>query len=754
MRFFGARAAVLPVAFLLSVPVVGLPVTAEPAVSEAAAQTPPATTAPTAAAATPEAAAKTTAPDTAAATTASPAANGAEAAKAVTPAATAPAPETTATTTPATTTPTTAATTTPTTPTTPPATTANTTTAPDAAQPSAPAAAAATAPTPATPAVTPATAPVTPQVDPVIEALRSKLTDPSTVSGTLSEYGETLKAFYASRTEPLWIKGGAFTAKANAAMAEIKNADSYGLDASKFELPELASGAAADVQADAEIKLAVAVLKYAHHARGGRIDPVALSNILDMKPPLKDPAVVLTEIAAADAADAYLRGLNPHHPQFEKLRLALDKARGPQFDAPIDEALKIKLPKGKTLKIGQEHDDVALLRKRLKVEVLAGSSERLFDAVLETAVKTYQEENGIKANGQLNAKTRAVLNKEGEPKTADPKRDIDRIVANMERWRWLPEDLGKFYIINNIPEYVSRVMNDGKEELKVKMIVGQSSWPTPVLTSSLLYVIFQPEWGVPDGIKMKELLPRLKRASAQSTGFFDQLFGGSSSSGGARVLAAYKLKPSLNGRPVDANSVDWSKVDIRRFSFVQPAGSENPLGQVKFRFPNRHDVYMHDTPQKGLFNQSFRALSHGCMRIENHRRLAEVLLAEDKGWSPEKVASMYGGGTRDITLDKPVPVYLTYFTARVDDEGKLQTFSDIYGHDERVSAALQGKPVRYKTPEKVDAVASSEDTMDEAPQATDTVKKKSAKTTSKKQKRNTETAGDILSDALSGLIAN
>jgi hypothetical protein len=108
-------------------------------------------------------------------------------------------------------------------------------------------------------------------------------------------------------------------------------------------------------------------------------------------------------------------------------------------------------------------------------------------------------------------------------------------------------------------------------------------------------VIFQPEWGVPDGIKMKELLPRLKRASSQGGGFFDQLFGGGSSSGGARVLAAYKLTPSLNGRPIDANSVDWNSVDIRRFSFVQPAGSENPLGQVKFRFPNRHDVYMHDT---------------------------------------------------------------------------------------------------------------------------------------------------------------
>ena len=166
------------------------------------------------------------------------------------------------------------------------------------------------------------------------------------------------------------------------------------------------------------------------------------------------------------------------------------------------------------------------------------------------------------------------------------------------------------------------------------------------------------------------------------------------------MLEAYKLQASLNGRPVDPNSVDWSNVDIRRYSFVQPPGADNPLGNVKFRFPNRHDVYMHDTPERGLFAQSFRALSHGCLRVEEPRRTAEVILAEDKGWSSEKVADMYNG-SNTVTLEKPVPVYLVYFTARVADDGRLATYGDIYGHDDRVMSALRGHPVRYTAPEAI-----------------------------------------------------
>ncbi len=597
---------------------------------------------------------------------------------------------------------------------------------------------------------------VMPVASPVIEAVHKLLADKAFVSKANSDDAAALVSFYASRAEALWIANGAFTDKANTVMAEIKKADDWGLNASDFELPQLASGADANLQGDAEVKLSYATLKYARYARGGRVEPLALSNILDMKPPLKDPKAVLQDLSDSAAPGTYLSGLNPKHAEFEKLRQALLKARGPQ--APIediDEALKIKLPgDGKTLKLGTEHDDVVLLRKRLKLNLSENANGRYYDDKIEAAIKSYQTENGIKANGQLNIKTRIALNREGEPKKSDPKRDLDRLIVNMERWRWLPEDMGPFYVINNIPEFASRVMKGNDEVLKQKIIVGQPSWPTPVMAANMEFVIFHPEWGVPDGIKMKELLPRLKRAGGGGGGFFDQLFGGGSS-GGARVLAAYKLRPSLNGRPIDANSIDWNNVDIRRFSFVQPAGAENPLGLVKFRFPNRHDVYMHDTPQRNLFAQSFRALSHGCIRVDQPRKFAEVLLAEDQGFSTDRVADMYAGGGQ-VTLSKPVPVYLTYFTARVEADGKVALYGDIYGHDERLMSAIQGRAVRYTAPEAGAEVALDDGSASSASSQETSVTgaKKQTKKQAAKRRREPQTAGDILTDALSGLLAN
>jgi L,D-transpeptidase YcbB len=617
------------------------------------------------------------------------------------------------------------------------------------AQSSSPSAnATATAPT----AVTPAS--VT-SSSPVVDAVRGKLGDKAITSKAIGEHVEALKAFYAGRSEPLWIKDGALTDKAATVIAEIKKADDYGLDASAFALPQLAAGASPDAQADAEVKLSLAALKYALHARGGRIDPVSVSNIWDMKPPLKDPKDIIADLASNSKPAAYLRGLHPKHAGFEKLRQALIAARGPQVEEKIDEALKVKLPEGKTIKPGEESDDIALLRKRLKIEAQSATNEKLYDAKLEAAVKAFQEANDLKVNGQLNAKTRAALNREGEPKKSSPKQNVERIIVNMERWRWLPENLGNFYVMNNIPEFVSRVMKGDSEALKQKIIVGQPEWATPTLTASMETVVFHPEWGVPDGIKVKELLPRLKRASAQygGGGFFDQLFNGGSAGGGARVLAAYKLNPTLNGRPVDANNIDWNRVDIKQFSFVQPAGGENPLGLVKFRFPNRHDVYMHDTPQKGLFAQSFRALSHGCMRLDQPRKLAEVILSEDKGWSSDKVGSMYSGGGGEVALSKPVPVYLTYFTVRAGEDGKLERYSDIYGNDERLMSALQGKTVHYDAPNHSEEVSSSDNGPD-APSFSNSSKKSGNKKAYAAPKKNTQSAGNILTDALNGLLAN
>jgi len=543
---------------------------------------------------------------------------------------------------------------------------------------------------------------------------------------------------------------------------------------------ELQAGASADQQSEAEARITLMALKYARFARGGRLDPVSLSNILDMKPPVKDSKSVMKELSAADEPDAYLSGLNPKHAGFKKLREALLKARGPApAEEAVDPALLVKLPDAKQLKPGVEDDEVKLLRKRLKIEASSTDEERTYDDKLVDAIKDVQRANGMKANGLLTNRVRAILNKEGEPKKANPSENVDRIIANMERWRWLPENLGAFYVMNNIPEYTSEIYKGDKIVLKQKMIVGQPSWPTPVLAADMQFVITHPSWGMPPGIKMKELLPRVQAASS-GFDFFDQMFGGGSGAGA--IIRAYKLQAFCNGHQVDPDSVTAS--NIRNCSFTQPPGGDNPLGIVKFRFPNRHDVYMHDTPERNLFGQSMRALSHGCMRVEEPKRTAEVILAQDKGWSAEKVDGLFAG-SNDVTLDKPVPVYLVYFTARVDDDGHLDRYADIYGHDDRIIAALRGRPVRYIAREAIepdehgpdddarpsasiapaapdDAPAKAKtgtavsdagsDLLDDTPPAKGKKGKKSEKQVNNKRKP--RTAGDIFTDSFGGGFLN
>ena len=204
----------------------------------------------------------------------------------------------------------------------------------------------------------------------------------------------------------------------------------------------------------------------------------------------------------------------------------------------------------------------------------------------------------------------------------------------MERWRWVPGRHGRVLRLGQRARVPHARRKNGNVIHTDEIIVGQPSWPTPVFSADMKTVVFRPELGR----SRRHQVEGAGAAAAQELrrrGFFG-IFGGGYSA--QAVLDAYDLKAYANGRQVDPNSVDWSSVDIRRFSFQQPPGPKNVLGDVKFLFPNSHDVYMHDTPERNLFGKSFRALSHGCMRVHEPRRLAEVLLAEDKGWSADEGA--------------------------------------------------------------------------------------------------------------------
>jgi murein L,D-transpeptidase YcbB/YkuD len=479
---------------------------------------------------------------------------------------------------------------------------------------------------------------------------------------------------YGERTGALiWVTESGLSHKARGVIAEMNRADDWGLRTSDFTLPDLtAAEAPPEAVAEAEIKLTLTVLKYARYARGGRIpDPSRISKLLDHTPPVLPPAQLLTDLAATDAADAYLRALHPKHPQFERLRQLLLRLRGSEA-------------KGET---GEQWADT-------KEGAIA------YGARLQSVVPHLQRANGWEPDVNIES---ARANLDGQPTVEGENVDaaIDRILINMERWRWVPADMGEFYVWDNVPEFLTRIMKSGHAIHTDEIIVGQPSWATPIFSANMKTIVFRPSWGVPDGIKTKELAPLLRKSSGG--GLFG-IFGGGYSA--QAVLDAYDLRAYVGSRQIDANSVDWANVDVRRYSFQQPPGPKNVLGDVKFMFPNSHDVYMHDTPERNLFGRSYRALSHGCMRVHEPRRLAEVLLAEDKGWSAAKVQSMFASGG-EVALDKHIPVHITYFTARVDDNGKLQTYGDFYGLDSRVGAALFGRKVRFETPRYEDQPVAS-----------------------------------------------
>jgi murein L,D-transpeptidase YcbB/YkuD len=525
---------------------------------------------------------------------------------------------------------------------------------------------------------------VAPVVDPIIAEVRRRLALPARGDVDRGDRA-ALTAFYAARTgEPVWVTGSGLNARAQDAIAEIRKAEDWGLSLAAFELPRPFAGEPTPTAlADAEVLVGLAVLEYARHARGGRLDPTALSVSFDMKPTLPDPKAVLETVSNTDAPGAYLVGLHPKHEQFQKLRQALLKVRGgATMQEPAGET-PVKLPaNGPVLKPGMEHPDIALLRQRLKVPA-EGGREALYDPALQQAVAAFQRDNKMTPDGVIGNRTRVVLNSNEPAKPALSGSETQRLIANMERWRWLPEDMGTFHVWDNVPEFTARVFKNGQVVHTAKIVVGKVENQTPLFSASMRYIVFHPEWGVPDGIKLKEIAPYLRSGGG---GFFS--FFGSDTS----ILQRHNLKVSMNGRPVDASSVNWDQVDIRRFQFTQPAGPSNVLGIVKFRFPNKHDVYMHDTPQRELFKQSVRAFSHGCMRVENPGRLAELLLAEDKGWPAEQVQRMLAGGyNNEVELTRQIPVHVTYFTAVVGEDGQVKYFGDIYSHDRRVMAALDGK---------------------------------------------------------------
>ena len=485
---------------------------------------------------------------------------------------------------------------------------------------------------------------------------------------------EALQQFYAARMgAALWVDKNGYTRDAQNLISTLKDADSWGMRSQDYAVPALTAtadgGFSLDALTDTETRLSLAALAYARDARGGRIPnpPEQLSGYLDRKPQLIAPRTVIESLGSATDKGAYLTSLQPQHKQFKLLREKLLALRSGSNGETIE------IPSGPNLTPGKSHPQIALVRKALKVDVptVKGdgqpADDTYFDDGLARAVIAYKEKNGITpATATITSTLRRALS--GGERLSEWK-----LLANMEEWRWMPEDLGKLYVAVNIPDFKVRVVKDGEVVFEERIVTGSVNRQTPIFSDLMRTIVFQPRWTVPDSIKIKELLPGLRA--------------------GGDPLRRQGLVMERNGRRISTSNINWYRTDIRNFNVYQPPGGSNALGVVKFLFPNSHAVYLHDTPSKGLFNESVRAFSHGCMRVRNPVRLAEAILSADKGWDKSTIDSLAAKGPEEneIALDHPIPVHITYLTAYASDDGQVETFGDIYGHEKRITLALQGR---------------------------------------------------------------
>jgi L,D-transpeptidase YcbB len=466
-----------------------------------------------------------------------------------------------------------------------------------------------------------------------------------------------VEKFYGARDyAPIWTQAGSLTETAKGVIARLKDAASDGLNASDYPLPDFASATTPDALAEADLKLTDSMLDYARQAQSGRMHWSQVSADIQYPDHPTDPAEVLANITAtmdAKAASTALDSYNPPQKLYQELKQKLAELRG-QGDGPVvtiadGPVLKYAAPKGKK-QPDVVMEDARVPQLRAKLGVAENADDTHYDAKVAEAVRRFQEGVDLPATGNLDSRTVAAINA--------PKRDkqIDTVLVNMERWRWLPRDLGvpaleNAYVILNIPDYTLKVMQNGAQVWTTRVVTGKPGvHATPLLTETMKYITVNPTWNVPPSIVYGEYLPALQQDPT--------------------VLERMGLKLERNRD----GSVHIS----------QPPGEANALGRIRFNFPNKFLVYQHDTPDKYLFDKTERAYSHGCMRVQYPDQYASVLLniaLPNEHWTADKIRGMYGRSEVDLKFPTPIPVNITYQTAFVDDAGKLQFRKDIYGRD-------------------------------------------------------------------------
>jgi murein L,D-transpeptidase YcbB/YkuD len=467
-----------------------------------------------------------------------------------------------------------------------------------------------------------------------------------------------IRAFYAARGfAPVWFDGRSLNPRGQAALARLARADEDALDLAAFALPkDLGDDATPQRLAEAETTLSAAVVAYAMQASGSRIVPTRISSLITARPKVADPGAALATVAAAADPDATLEAYNPQQKGYRDLRDQLSRTRAAAPPpTPSAAATTTRIPDGPSLGLGMHDPRVPLVRARLGVPA-DGAAAEVYDLPLAAAVQAFQRANGLPPNGALTPGTAAALSGGVAAPTltaaaaVSPARRAAMLGANMEMWRWEPREMGVERIEINIPDYTLRLMDGDDLVHQARVIVGKPDTPTPIFSNAMKYILVNPIWRVPDSIVRKELAPHLAE------------------------------DPDYLARR------GYEVAEIGGHMFVsQPPGEGNALGHILFMFPNEHAVYLHDTPLRSLFGAARRAYSHGCVRLDQPMRLAELVMGA--GWSA-RLQAMIGSTERTVMLPRPIPIHLEYFTEFVDATGALQEREDIYGLAARVAGII------------------------------------------------------------------
>ena len=521
---------------------------------------------------------------------------------------------------------------------------------------------AATAMPPAATATAPAAEPakeavkvstVAPADQPVADRLRDMLGTKSIRYFDRKNERAAVDKFYSARDyAPQWTQAGKLSDSGKGVIARLKDAAAEGLNPADYPVPDFTAAASPDQLAEAELKLTASMLDYARQAQSGRMHWSQVAADIQYPEHPTDPAEVLANISTAKDASAALDGYNPPHKPYQGLKAKLAELRG-QGDGPVIQiaegpALAYKAATKKQGEVTPEDPRVPQLRAKLGISDHPDSA--YYDAKVAAAVRKFQDSVDLKPTGVLDDRTVKAIN--------SPKRDrqIDLLLVNMERLRWLPRQLGvaslgNAYVILNVPDFTLKVMQNGAPVWTTRVVTGKpGKHATPMLTETMKFITVNPTWNVPPSIIYNEYLPALQQDPT--------------------VLQRMGLRLERNR--------DGS------IHISQPPGEANALGRIRFNFPNKFLVYQHDTPDKHLFAKEERAFSHGCMRVQNPDQYAATLLnivMPNDRYTPEKIRSMYGRSEIDLKFPTPIPVNLTYQTAFVDDAGKLQIRKDIYGRD-------------------------------------------------------------------------